>query len=107
MNLEELLKEYKAIGKKVDELEDRKEALKAAIMQQMTEPTVRIAGYTVRRYNRMIIKTPIEEARALGAIKIEETVDKDKIKALLQLGHAIQGISEIQYLSVSSPSTEK
>jgi hypothetical protein len=100
MELEEMLASYKAIGRQIDELEERKKALCTAIMQQMNEQTVKVGSYTVRRYSRMLIKTPIEEARMLGAIKMEETVDKDKIKELLQQGHAIQGITETQYIMV-------
>ena len=101
MTLEEQIRAYAEIGKQINELDQQKKALGNAIMQQMEGKTVRVADYLVRRYSRLSIKLSIEEARVFDAVKIEETVDKEKIKALYQLGHPVQGVSETEYISVS------
>lgn len=101
MNLEEQIKLHKQLSKQIDELEEKKRALGLAIMQQMQNKTLRIAGFLVRKFSRLSIKTSLEDARILNAIKIEEMVDKDKIKALYNNGQPIGGISEIHYIQVS------
>ena len=107
MNLEEQIRAYNELGKNIDELEQQKKALGAAIMQQMQEKTMRVADYLVRRYSRLSIKLSTEEARTLDAIKIEEAVDKGKIKALYQLGKPMQGVSEIQYIQISKTNNKE
>lgn len=101
MTLEEQIKAYNEIGKQIDELEQQKKAFATAIMQQMEGKTIRVADYLVRRYSRLSIKLSIEEARTLDAIKIEETVDKNKIKALYQSGKPVQGVFETEYIQIS------
>lgn len=101
MNLHEQVKLHKELSKKIEELEEQKKALSLAIMQQMQDKVLLLDNFIVRRYNRLSIKTSIEEARAFNAVKLEETVDKDKIKALYNNGHPISGVSEIQYIQVS------
>lgn len=101
MNLEGQINAYNELRKKIEELEQQKKALGTAIMKQMEGKTMRVADYLVRRYSRLSIKLSIEEARTLDAIKMEETVDKDKIKALYQLGKLVPGVSEIEYIQIS------
>lgn len=104
MNLQDQVRLHKELSKKIEELESLKKELSLAIMQQMTNKTLSLPGFIVRRYNRLCIKVTIEEARALNAVKLEETVDKDKIKALHNNGQPISGVSEIQYIQISSTS---
>ena len=78
MTLEEQISAYKEIGKKIDELEEKKKTLGVAIMQQMQGKKMEVAGYVVRRYSRLSIKISLEEARTLNAVKLEETIDKNK-----------------------------
>lgn len=101
MNLEEQIKLHKQLSKQIDELEEKKRALGLAIMQQMQNKTLRIPGFLVRKFSRLSIKTSLEDARILNAIKIEEMVDKDKIKTLYNNGRPIGGISEIHYIQIS------
>jgi len=105
MNLEEQIKVYKEIGGKIEELEQQKKALGVTIMEQMSDKTLRTVDYLVRRYSRLSIKLSLEEARLLSATKMEETVDKDKIKILYQQGQPIQGVSETHFIQVSSVKT--
>ena len=102
MNLEQQLKIYKDISKKITELEEQKKALGATIMAQMQNDKVTVADYIVRRYERLSIKTTIEEARSLQAVKMEEVVDKDKIKSLHLEGKPINGISTTRYIVVTT-----
>ena len=102
MNLQELVRLHKELSKKIEELEAQRKELGLAILQQMSATVINLPGFVVRRCNRLSIKLTIEEARALNAIKIEETVDKDKIKALHKNGHLMTGVSEIQYVQITS-----
>lgn len=102
MNIEDQIKLHKEISRKIEELEEQKKALGLEIMQKMSGKIFRIPGFVVRCYNRLCIKLSLEKARSLNAIKLEETVDKDKIKVLHYSGHAIEGVREIQYIQVSS-----
>jgi hypothetical protein len=101
MDLEEQIKLHKALSKKIEEMEEQKKALGLAIMQQMQSKTLQIPGFVVRCFNRLSIKLSIEEARSLNAIKLEEIVDKDKIKTLYNSGQLIKGVSEIQYIQIT------
>ena len=100
MNLEDQIKLHKTLSLQIEEMEEQKKALGTTIMQAMNEKTLRIPGYIVRRLSRLNIKLSLEEARLLNAIKLEEMVDKDKIKALCKEGQIINGVSEIQYIQV-------
>lgn len=101
MNLEEQIKLHKQISKQIEELEEKKRMLGLAIMQQMQNKILHIPGFIVRKFSRLLIKTSITEARSLNAIKMEEVVDKDKIKSLYNSGHPINGISETIYIQIS------
>lgn len=104
MHLQDQVRLHKELSKKIEELESQKKNLALAIMQQMTSKTMAMPGFIVRRCNRLSIKVSLEEARALDAIQLEETINKDRIKALYNAGHPISGISEIQYIQISSTS---
>ncbi len=104
MDLEDQIKLHKELSKKIEEMEDQKRVLGLAIMQQMQSKTLRIPGFLVRCCSRLSIKLSIEEARSLNAIKLEELIDKDKIKALYNSGQSINGVSEIQYIQISEQS---
>lgn len=102
MNLEDQIRLYKDLSKKIEELEEQKKALSLTIMQAMPAKTLKIAGFVVRCCSRLNIKLTIEEARNFNAVKLEETVDRDKIKALCKDGQLIKGVSEIKYIQISS-----
>jgi hypothetical protein len=101
MNLQDQVRLHKELSLKIEEMESQKKDLSLAIMQQMTTKTLYLPGFVVKSCNRVSIKLTIEEARSLNAVKLEETVDKDKIKALYHNGQSINGVSEIQYIQIS------
>lgn len=65
-----------------------------------------IGRFFVRYCNRLSIKLPLEAARALDAVKMEETVDKDKIKLLYKAGQQIEGVSEIEFVQIIANNAE-
>src|SRR5580765_4413084 len=100
-SFEEQVSAYREIVEKIHELEEVKKSLSEAILLQMKEKTVQVAGFIVKRYSRLSIKLTVDEARAIGAVKVEESVDRDKIKELYNMGKPIQGVSENEYIQVS------
>jgi hypothetical protein len=105
MDLEEQVKTYRELVRKIEELEAQKKALGHSILQQMSSKCLRVGMLQVRRCQRLSISTSLEEARMLDAVKWVESVDKGKIKLLHQQGHSVNGISEIQYIVVSESKT--
>jgi len=107
MNFEEQIKRHKEISQKIEELEEEKKALSISIMEQMEGKSVQVADFLVKRFQRLSIKLSLEEARLHSATKMEETVDKDKLKLLYHQGFPIQGISEIHYIQISKLSSKR
>lgn len=105
MELEEQIAAYRELAKKIRELEEQKKALSAMILQQMDTKILHVANYVVRRYNRLSIKLSLEEARILDSVKMEEVIDKDRIKSLYEAGNSIPGVTEIQWVQVSEKNT--
>lgn len=105
MDLNDQIKLHKELSKKIEEMENQRKALGLAIMQQMQSKILRLDGFIVRRCSRLSIKISIEQARSLNAIKLEESIDKDKIKTLYNNGQSIQGVNEIEYIQISSIKT--
>lgn len=101
MSLEDQIKNYKEISLAIAALEEQKKALGAAILAQMTGKSYQTPDYIVRKVERLSFSVAIEDARQYQATKMEETVDKDKIKALYLAGHSIPGITEVKYVQVS------
>lgn len=102
MTLQNQVELHKALSKKIEELEAQKKELGLSIMKQMTSKTMTLPGFIVRYCSRLSIKLSIEEARSLNAVKLEETVDKDKIKTLHASGQILNGVSKIEYIQVST-----
>ncbi len=69
-------------------------------MKQMQNKTLQIPGFLVRRCSRLSIKMTLEEARSINAICVEESIDKEKIKALYNCGNKINGVTEIHYIQI-------
>jgi hypothetical protein len=102
MNLEEQIKAHKELSLTIEELERQKKALGLAIMQQMQSKTLRVGNYLVKKFMRLSIKLSLQEARTLNAIKLEENIDRDKIRELYEQGDPIQGISEVHYIQITT-----
>lgn len=101
MSLEEQIQAYKELSLYITALESQKKELSNVILEQMSEKTLSIAGYIVRRYDRLSIKTSLEEARQLDATKMEEVLDRDKLKKLHQSGQVIPGVAPAPFIQVS------
>lgn len=101
MLLEESILLYRELAQKIAELEQQKQKLGREILAQMESKTLSVAGCTVRRYDRLSIKTSVEEARKFHATKMEEVLDKERLKVLHETGEPISGISLIQWIQVS------
>jgi hypothetical protein len=95
------IKLHKELSKKIEELEEQKKLLGLSIMAQMADKTLKIPGYIVRRCSRLSISVPLEKARLLQATKMQEIVDKERIKSLYNSGQPIEGVKEITYIQVS------
>lgn len=104
MELEAIVIAYKELTRQIDALEEKKKALSEEIIRAvpLEAKSVRVADYVVRRYSRLSIKTSLEVARVLDAVKMEETVDKEKIKQIYLQGEAVPDVKEIQYINVSA-----
>lgn len=101
MNLQEQIKAHKELSLKIEQLEQEKKALGMAIMRQMQDKSLRVSNFIVRRFMRLSFKVSIEDARALKATKMEEIVDKDKLKALYSQNPSLKGVSEVHYIQIS------
>lgn len=102
MSLEEKIIAYRKLSREINALEEQKRDLSLEIMAEMPEKKVDVAGYRAYRHKKLSIKIPIEEARALNATKMEELVDKEKIKELYEQGQQMDGVKEITYLIVTA-----
>jgi hypothetical protein len=100
MELEEQIRLHKAISKRMEELEEKKRELSQSIMAAMTDKTLQVNGYLVKRFSRLSISLTPEQARPFGAVKMEEVVDKEKLKALYKSGEPIPGVKEISFIHV-------
>lgn len=103
MTIEEKIQLYKSLGKQIEELEEQKKLLAKEILQAIPQDTkmVRIADYNVRRISRLSIKISLENARLLDAVKMEEVIDKDRIKELYEKGHELPDVSEYSILNIA------
>ena len=59
------------------------------------------AEFRAIRYQRLSIRTSLKMARQLDATKMEEQVDKEKIKQIFHSGVSIEGVELLTYLLVS------
>ena len=104
MELEEKIAKYKELGKQISELENEKKALVSEILQCIPRETksIQVAGNSVKRVRRLLIKTSLEAAKLFHAVKIQEVVDKEKIKQLFEQGQEIPDVKEYEYIQVTS-----
>jgi len=105
MTLEEKIKAYKELRRKIEELEEKKKVLVAEILDLIPKESkiLHVAEYLVKRITRLSIRISLENAKLFGAVKMEEIIDKEKIKKLFALGHSLPDVSEIEFIQVSSP----
>jgi hypothetical protein len=104
-SLEEKVRAYKELRAKVEELEQQRKLLVQEILLEMPqdEKAIRVAEYLVKRTSRLSIMTSLQDARELEAVKMQEVIDKKKIKQLHEIGHPVPGVSELHYITVTIP----
>ena len=102
MSLEEKIIAYKMLSLQIESLEMQKKTLAQEILTAMPSKKVDVGNYRASRYIRLSIRLPLEQARLLGATKMEEQIDKDKIKERHKMGEKIEGVQEIAYLVVTT-----
>lgn len=109
MMLEEKIKLYKQLREEIENLENKKKELVAEILNLMPKETknVIVSDNRVRRMSQISIRTTLDSAKQFDATKMEEVVDKAKIKELFTIGHPIPGVSKIEYIQVYSLNSEK
>lgn len=105
MNLEELPLEeqvrlHKELSEKIEELETLKKTLGQSILKKMTTKSLQVGNYLVKQYTRLSITTTPDEARFYNAVKLEEVVDKEKIKALFKSGTLIPNVKMCEYIVI-------
>lgn len=107
--LESKVKAYKELSNQIAELDEKRKILGDEILQMLSKSakTFYIAGYRVQRFERLSIKISLEDARILGATKNEEVINKEEIKRLHQLGHAIPDVQLKESLIVYNLQSKK
>ena len=102
MSLEEKIARYVELRQQIEEMENQKKALVAEVLELIPKetPTASIPGYRIKRASMLSIKTSLNSARQLGAVKMKEIVDKEKIKKLYQEGLNPPDVSELHFIQV-------
>ena len=102
MSLETKIARYDELRQQIEDLENQKKALMSEILELLPQetPTVSIPGYRIKRASLLTIKTSLESAKQLGAIKLTEVVDKEKIKKLYREGHNPPDVTEVHFIQV-------
>ncbi len=102
MTLEEKVRLYKEISQQIISLEEQKKNLSQTILQEMAGKSLQIGSYQVKRTSRLTISTTLDQARTYQATKMEEIVDKEKIKTLHTTDNPIPGVKTIEYILVTA-----
>lgn len=102
MSLETKIARYVELRQQIEDLENQKKMLVSEILALLPQeaPSVSIPGYRVKRISLLTIKTSLESAKQLGAVKIKEVVDKEKIKKLYIEGHHPPDVTEVHFIQV-------
>lgn len=102
-SLEALLRAYKEISEQIRQLERQKAEMSRALLNSFPTELKKYSTpqFRVFRQKRLNIKTTLEEARLYNAVKLQEVVDKDRLRSLCLLGEEIPGISYSEYVLVN------
>ncbi|MEN9343400.1 MAG: hypothetical protein RLZZ453_187 [Chlamydiota bacterium] len=108
MSLEENIIKYKQLQEAIKKLEEEKQNVYKEILQAFPpdEKEIFSENYQVKKHLRVTIRTTLEEARSFQATKIEEVIDKQKIKEYIRQGIAIPNVTETGYFFVHPRSTD-
>lgn len=77
-----------------------KQELKEEILAAMSADAVETAEYKAMRKRKIAVRTTLDEARAVSAVKTVEVVDRKKCKELYLSGVAVAGVEEEEALVV-------
>jgi hypothetical protein len=104
MTIESKVAEYIELRSKLEELENQKKRVVAEILELIPKGTntIQLPHCRVKRASLLSIKTSLENAQRLGAIKIKEVVDRDKIKQLYESGQNPPDVTEVHFIQVYS-----
>jgi len=104
MDVEKKIADYKDLGRRIEELERQKKVLVAEILQfiPLETKSIHIGGNCVKRVRRLSIRTSIESAKLFQAVKMQEVVDKEKIKRLYEQGQQIPDVTEFEFIQVTT-----
>lgn len=102
MDLSEKVAAYKRLISQIETLEEEKRNIAAQIIEEMPGSKFETAEFKATRYQRLSIRLSLEKARELQATKMEELVDKEKIKKMFHSGATMEGVEMRSYLLVSA-----
>jgi hypothetical protein len=104
MSLEEKIVEYQLINAQIKELEATKQKVYKEILKELprNQKVVFSENFQISQHTRFTIKTSLEEARPFNATKVEEIVDKEKIKQLVLSGLLVPNVTEARYFFIKS-----
>jgi hypothetical protein len=101
MDLAKKITIYKQLIRQIATLEEEKRRIAQEIIAEMPDKRFDTAEFRAIRYQRLSIHPSLELARELNATKMEEQVDKEKIKQIFHSGISIKGVEMRSYLNVS------
>lgn len=101
--LEEKVQAYRALTQQIAALEAEKKKLGEEIIALIPGKCVQLAGCKVWHMQRLNFKTSLEVAKELGATKMQEVLDKKRLKELLEDGHDIPDVSTLHYVQITQP----
>ena len=101
---EQLLDAYLKANATLEDLEAEKKVVSEAILEKLREMKLtgtNCNGYNIQKVMRSsYTDVPMSIAKELGAVKVKETIDGEKLKKLEENGVTIKGSKKIQYLLV-------
>lgn len=102
--LEQKLKEYRQIADQIKELEAKKKEVSQIILNMIPQEMKKLTTphYKVFKQQRLSFKTTIEEATGLHAVKTEVVLDKEKLKAMIEEGQDVPGVSKSEFILVKN-----
>lgn len=102
LSKEDLVTAYTQILAVEEEIGATKEIVREEIMSRMEHDAEVVGDYSITKAKRYSFKTPIEEAKALGAIKTVEQLDTKVLKQLVLSGVAITGMEQKEYIIIKN-----
>ncbi|MFQ5730057.1 MAG: hypothetical protein ACE5GN_06825 [Waddliaceae bacterium] len=101
-SLEARLRAYKELSSKIRELEQPRKQIGQELLHNFPVGLKKYSTphFRVFRQERINVKTTLEDAHRYRAVKVEETVDKERLKALHNSGQPIPGVTRTEFVQV-------